>query len=170
MAREQKITTSIIEPSDAELALYNQIIKDLTEEQLDEFANDYFDLVQQEKTKSSFPKFVIDKMIRPVKPGDTISFVDENNTVQYLFCLVRKDIEIKTYLLFALVDSDSETIRTDQVYLFHVDGIDEDGIEIIDIMSNSEESERILNILESDEDVELVTPTYPEESQTNKEE
>lgn len=156
MTRNKKETTSIVEPSQAELALYNQIIADLQEEQIDEFANEYFDLVQAEKIKCSFPKYVIDKVVRPVKPGDTISFVDENNTMQYLFCLVRKDIEDKTYLLFSLVDAETESLRTDQVYLFFVDGLDENGIEVIDIVPASEDAEKILDILEASEDVELV--------------
>jgi hypothetical protein len=163
MSRENKITTSIIEPTQAELSLYNEVIKDLNEEQLDEFANEYFDLVQSEKIKTSFPKYVIDKMIRPVKPGDTISYIDENNATRYLFCLVRKDIETTTYLLFALVDNETESLLTDEVYLFCVCGYDENGIEEIDIMSQSEETEKILDMLEGDNDIELVDGSIQEE-------
>lgn len=163
MARKNKETTSIIEPSKAELNLYNNLVGDLQEEQLDEFANEYFDLVQKEQCKVSFPKFVIDKVIRPVKPGDTISYVDENNKIKYLYNLIRKDIEEKTYLLFAMVDDETETINADQVFLFFVDGCDENGIEIIDLMPAGEEGERILDIMEADADVEMVTPDIPEE-------
>jgi hypothetical protein len=163
MAREPKKTTSIIEPSQAELNLYNQLIKDLQETQLDEFANEYFDLVQKEEINCSFPKFIIDKLIRPVKPGDTISYVDENNTIQYLFCLVRKDIEDKTYLLFAMVDSETESLKTDQVYLFFVDGYDENNIEIIDLFPAGEEAERILDLIEGDENVAVVEGDIQEE-------
>lgn len=165
MTKKNKETTSIIEPTGAELALYNQLIKDLQEEQLDEFANEYFDLVQKEECKCSFPKYIIDKLIRPVKPGDTISFIDENNTINYLFCLVRKDIEEKTYLLFALVDNETEALMTDQVYLFHVDGYDENGIEEIDLVPASEEAERILDIMEADEDVSMVEGDIQEEEE-----
>jgi hypothetical protein len=163
MARQPKKTTSIIEPSQAELNLYNQLIKDLQEQQLEEYANEYFDLVQKEELKCSFPKFIIDKMIRPVKPGDTISYVDENNTIQYLFNLVRKDIEDKTYLLFALVDSETESLKTDQVYLFFVAGYDENGIEEIDLFPAGEEAERILDLIEGDENVKMVTGDIQEE-------
>jgi hypothetical protein len=165
MTRSKKETTSIIEPTQAELALYNQIITDLQEEQIDEFANEYFDLVQAEKIKCSFPKYVIDKVVRPVKPGDTISYSDENNNIQYLFCLVRKDIEDKTYLLFSLVDSETETLRTDQVYLFFVDGLDENGIEVIDIMPATEDAEKILDIMEASDDVEMVEGDIQEETE-----
>lgn len=163
MARKNKEQSSIIEPTEAELNLYNQLIKDLTEEQLDEFANEYYDLVQQEQIKVSFPRHIINKLIRPVKPGDTISFIDENNSVQYLFCLVRKDIEIKTYLLFALVDSETETLLTDQVYLFFVDGYDENGIEVIDIFPAGEEAEKILDLIEGDNGVQMVEGDIQEE-------
>lgn len=163
MARKNKDATSIIEPSQAELALYNDLLKDLQEEQLDEFANEYFELVQKEQCKVSFPRYVIDKIVRPVKPGDTISYVDENNVIKYLYCLIRKDIEEKTYLLFAMVDNETESINSEQVYLFFVDGVDEDGIEIIDLMPAGEEGERILDIMEADIDVELVETAIPEE-------
>lgn len=156
MAKNKKITTSIIEPTEAELALYHKIIGDLNEEQLDEFATQYFEAVQSESTKSSFPKFVIDKVIRPVKPGDTIQFVDENNVVIYLFCIVRKKIEETTYLLFSMVDNETETLMTDKVYLFYVDGYDENGIEEIDVFPSGEEGERILDIIEEDANVQLV--------------
>jgi hypothetical protein len=156
MARNQKETTSIIEPTEAELSLYNQLLKDLTEEQLDEFANEYFDLVQKEECNCSFPKFVIDKLIRPVKPGDTISFIDENNEIQYLFCSIRQDIETKTYLLFSLVDKENDSIIPEQTYLFFVNGYDENGIEEIDIMMAGDEAERILNIIEASDDIEMI--------------
>lgn len=165
MARKNKEITSIIEPSKAELALYNQIIKELNEEQLDEFANNYFEEVQQEKIKISFPKYVIDKVIRPVKPGDTISFIDENNIIQYLFCIIRKDIEAKTYLLFTLVDAETETLKPEETYLFFVDGFDENGIEIIDIHPIGVEAERILDLIEEDKDVELVGESIQEEKE-----
>lgn len=163
MARKKKQVTSIIEPTESELKLYNQVIGDLTEEQIDEYATEYFEEVAAEKANVSFPKFVIDKIIRPVKPGDTISFVDENNEVQFLFCLVRKDIETKTYLLFALVDKATEELLTDQVYLFFVDGYDENGIEEIDIMPAGEEAERILDLIEGDENVVMVEKPIQEE-------
>lgn len=165
MTREQKETTSIITPSQAELNLYNQIVKDLQEEQLDEFANEYYDLVQKEECKCSFPKFIIDKMIRPVRPGDTISYIDENNEVQYLFCAIRKDIEDKTYLLFSLVDKKTESIIPAETYLFFVCGYDENGIEEIDIHPANEEAERILNIIEDDGHVKLVEADIQEEEE-----
>jgi hypothetical protein len=164
MTRKPKETTSIVEPTQAELNLYNQLIKDLQEDQLDEYANEYFDLVQKEESNISFPRYVIDKLVRPVKPGDTISYMDEKNTIQYLFCLVRKDIEDKTYLLFAMVDSETEALKPEHVYLFFVDGVDENGIEIIDLFPAGEEAERILDLLEEDESVEMVTP-IPKEVQ-----
>jgi hypothetical protein len=163
MTKKNKITTSIIEPTQAELNLYNQLIKDLTEEQLDENANEYFDLVQSEQIKCSFPKYVINKYIRPVKPGDTISFMDEKNTSHFLYCLLRKDIENKTYLLFSMVDVESESLNTDQVYLFYVDGYDENGIEIIDIVPSGAEGERILDIMEGDKNVQMVEGDIQEE-------
>jgi hypothetical protein len=163
MARKSKDATSIIQPTEAELNLYNQLIKDLTEEQLDEFANEFYDAVQKEEINISFPRFIIDKLIRPVKPGDTISFADENNSIQYLFCLVRKDIETKTYLLFSLVDKETESLRTDQVYLFAVMGYDENGIEEIDIVPASEEAERILDLIEGDSNVQMVSGDIQEE-------
>lgn len=162
MARKKKEATSIIEPTEAELKLYNQIIGDLTEEQLDEFATEYFEEVAAERVNMSFPKFVITKIIRPVKPGDTISFVDEHNDTQFLFCIIRKEIEGKIYLLFAMVNKEDETILTDQVYLFNVDGYDENGIEEIDLVPASEDAERILDLIEGDVDVTMVEKTIPE--------
>jgi hypothetical protein len=155
MAKRKKDATSIIEPTEAELSLYQQVIVDLTEEQLDEFANEYFEQVQAEKTKSSFPRFVVDKIIRPVKPGDTIQFMDEDNNVNFLFCLIRKEIEGKTYLLFSMVNNETETLMPDQVYLFFVDGYDENGIEMLDIFPAGEEGERILDIMEGEENVQM---------------
>lgn len=155
---------SIIEPSEQEIKLYQDIVKDLDEVQIDNYANEYFDLVQKEEIKVSYAKFVIDKVIRPIAVGDTITMQDTNGNNKFLVCLVRKEIEGTDYLIFAMVDNETETIIPEMVYLFHVEGRDEVGMEIIDIVASGPEGERILNIIEGDADVEMV------EVQTKKEE
>jgi hypothetical protein len=164
MANKKK-QNSIIEPTDAELKLYNQVTQGLDDYQLEEYSKEYFGLVQQEKMNVSFPKFIIDKLIRPIKEGDTIEFVDENNQQNFLYALIRKDIEDTTYLIFSKVDNETETLLTDEVYLFYVDGHDENGIEIIDVMPQGEKAEKILDIIEGDNDVEMVNEQMVQETE-----
>lgn len=146
----KKNQSSIIEPTEKELEVFQKLIKNLKEEQLDEFANEYFELVREEKIKISFQKFVIDKMVRPIQEGDTVDFKLNNNEVILMFCLYRKEINNKNYLLFAKVDKETETLFHEDIYLFYVDGVDELGTEILDIIPNNEESKKILKIIEDD--------------------
>jgi hypothetical protein len=162
---KKKKQSSIIEPTEAELKLYRQVEQSLNDYQIDEFTKEYFTLVQQEKMHVSFPKFIIDKVIRPIKPGDTIEYVDENNKVNYLYATVRKDIEDTSYIIFVKVDAETETLDTDYVYLFFVEGFDDNGIEIIDIMPSGEETEKILDIIEGDADVELADEQLAQEKE-----
>jgi|SRR5690554_4588049 len=145
----KKEVNSIIEPTDEELKVYNKLIKDIDEKQLDVFVNEYFELVKNEEINISFPRFMINKLIRPISEGDTISIVTEENEIVYLFCLIRKEIEGKIYLLFAKVAED-ETLYHDEVYLFYVCDVDNIGTEVIDIIPVGEESERILSIIEGE--------------------
>lgn len=141
---------SIIEPSEEELAVYNQFVNDITNEQMDVFANKYFELVQAEKINVSFPKYLIDQIIRPISEGDTIAFEDTEGTKHMLFCILRKEIEGKTYLAFCKVEEETETLIHDTTYLFFVDGTDNIGMEMIDIIPAGEESQRILELMEAD--------------------
>lgn len=163
MSNKSKKQSVVQEPTESELKLYKEVTADFSEEQMDELSQDYFGLVEQEKTNVSFPRFIIDKFIRKIQPGDTIEFFDETNTIKHLFCLNRDCIEGKDYLLFALVESETETLITDSIYLFEVCEYDENGIEIIDIMGNNEETNRILDLMEVNSDGELAEETIPEE-------
>lgn len=159
-----KNQSSIIEPTEAELALYKTFSEELTEEQLDAFSDEYYDLVQNEEINVSFVKFIIDKVIRPIKEADVIQFETSDMGTVFLFCLLRKNIEGKDYLLFAKVDEEKEELdQSGDVFLFYVDGVDETGMEIIDIMANGEETEAILNIMEESIHVEFTKETIPEE-------
>jgi hypothetical protein len=152
MAKQEQ--NSITEPSEEELVIYRQLVSDITEEQMDELANEYFELVS-EGTSMSFPRFLIDKFVRPIEPGDTINFQTEEREVKFLFCLVREEIDEVCYLLFAEADAESEALNTENVYLFNVCGKDEINMEIIDIMPAGEETERILDLLEAKTDVSM---------------
>lgn len=149
--------SSIIEPTAEELVLYKSFVNELDDEQLDELSNEYFELVSKEEIKISFPKFLIDKFIRPIQKGDTITMDTEEGSKVIFFCIMRQEFEGKDYLLFCKVDEESETLYHDKVYLFFVDGVDEVGTEIIDIVPYGEESQRILTVLEGylDEDTKL---------------
>lgn len=138
--------SSIIEPTDVELKTYKSFIKDLNDEQMDELSNEYFTLVSEEKINISFPKFLIDKFIRPIEKGDTIFMDVEDDSKIILFCIMRQELEGKTYLVFCKVDEDSETLYHDEVYLFFVDGYDEVGTEIIDVIYGEESAEIIASL------------------------
>jgi hypothetical protein len=162
---------SIIEPSAAELAMYKTFVNELDDEQLDELSNEYFELVSKEEIKVSFPKFLIDKFIRPIQKGDTITMDIEEGDKVIFFCIMRRDFEEKTYLLFCKVDTESETLYHDKVYLFFVDGEDENGTEVIDIVPHGEESQRILLVLEGylDEDIAANNETLSEAGEQESE-
>lgn len=144
---------SIIEPTADELVIYKQLTQDIPDYQMDELANEYFEEVSGNNLNISFPRFIINKMVRPIKEGDTISFKTAEGIDTFLFCLIRKEIEDRFYLLFAEADGETEDLKTEVTYLFYVDGVDEIGTEIIDIMPSGEETERILDIMEEDADV-----------------
>lgn len=159
---------SIIEPSAEELKIYKTFISQLDDEQLDELSNEYFELVSNEELNVSFPRFLIDKFIRPIQKGDTINIATEEDENVIFFCIMRQDFEEKTYLLFCKVDAESETLYHDKVYLFFVDGVDEVGTEIIDLVPYGKESQRILTILEGylDEDIENHSESVSETDET----
>lgn len=161
MSKKQQ--SAMIEPTEGELSLYQNLIQDISEHDMDFYANQYFELVQAEKINISFPKFIIDKIIRPIEVGDTITIKDSAGNNSFLICLIRKEIEGKDYLIFGKVDNETETVIPEDVYLFHVEGRDEAGIEIIDIVESSPEAERILDIIEGDEDVELIETNIQKE-------
>jgi hypothetical protein len=165
MTKKAKNQSSLVEPTESELKIFNDLTQGFDDTQMDELSNEYYDLVEKEKTKVSFPRFIIDKYIRSIKPGDTIQYIDENNVTQFLFCLVRHHVEGKDYMLFSLVDKETETLLPEQVYLFFADGYDENGIEYIDIMSDNEEAERICQIIEEEADVKVVEQDIPEEEE-----
>lgn len=139
---------SVVEPSEEELVIYRQFVGDIPEDQMDELANNYFTEVA-EGLSISFPKYLINKFIRPIQAGDTINFQTEERNEIYLFCLVREEVEGVTYLLFGEADAESENLNTDKVYLFYVCGSDSIGMEEIDIMAAGPETERILDLLEA---------------------
>jgi hypothetical protein len=147
---------SIVQPSEAELTVYKQLIVDIPENQLDELANEYFEEVSKNELAISFPRFVIDKMVRPIQPGDTISFQTAEDATVYLFCLVRKEVEGVSYLLFAQANGETEELNTEVTYLFFVDGKDDIGTEIIDIVPAGELSEKVLDAMEADQDVQIL--------------
>lgn len=152
-----KEQNTIIDPTEQELKVYQDLVNELDEMQMDNLANAYYEYINTNKDekKCSFAKFVIDKLIRPVQEGDTINYVDDKGQLEHLFCLVRKTIEDKDYLIFAMVDKETEELRTEQVFLFYVEGKDELGMEIIDVFEKGEEAERILDLIEASEDVEV---------------
>jgi hypothetical protein len=143
---------SIVEPTEEELVIYKQLTQHITDEQMDELVTDYFIKVSEESLDVSFPRFLITKMVRPIQPADTITVQVEGGENTNLFCLLRKTIEGKDYLLFAFANAETEELDTTTVYLFFVDGIDEIGTEIIDILPSGPEAERILDIMEADVD------------------
>jgi hypothetical protein len=150
MSKDQN---SIIIPTEEELVIYKQFVNDIPDSQIDEYANEYYDLVSSGVTKVSFPRFMIDKIIRPIKEGDTINFETEDKQTIFMFCIVRKNIEGKDYLLFCKVDTETETLYHEEVYLFFVDGKDNIGTEILDIVPSGEEANKILALMEVDLDV-----------------
>lgn len=159
-------TNSIIEPTEEELIAYKQVIADISEEQMDELASQYFEEVN-EGLNISFPKYLIDKFIRPIQPGDTINIQTEERKTVFLFCLVREEIEGVTYLIFAEANGETEELNAETIYLFYICGLDDIGMEIIDIMPAGEETEKILDLLEAKSDVELANR---ENSKTDKQE
>lgn len=146
MAKHQQ--SSIIEPTKEELAMYEQFVKDISDEQMDDLSNEYFDLVQKKQIDVSFPRFLIDKIIRPISPGDTIKIYDENNKEIPLFCLLREEIDGEKYILMCMVDEDTETLIHDNVYIFTVVGTDNIGTEVIDLMPAGELADKVLQIME----------------------
>jgi hypothetical protein len=153
MAKQEQ--HSIIEPSEEELVVYKQLVTDLPDDQMDDLANEYFEKVNNEDIGISFPRYLIDKFVRPVQPGDTIHFQTEDRKNKVLFCLVREIVEEVTYLIFAEADPETENLNTEFIYLFHVCGLDNIGTEMIDILPNSPEADKILDILEAKTDVKV---------------
>lgn len=156
MANKKIKQNSIIEPTEEEIKLFQELIQDMPDKQMDSYSNEYFDKVKNEEINISFARFVIDKLVRPIQPGDTISYEDDKNEVHHLFCLIRKEIEGTSYLLFSKVDGETEELITEYTYLFYVHEIDEKGFEVIDLMPNGEETERVLDLMEEDVNVEFI--------------
>lgn len=139
---------SIIEPTPEELVIYQDLIQGIPDFQMDDLAQEYYEEVSQKGLNISFPRYLINKMVRPIKPADTITVEVEGGKNVNLFCLVRETINEVDYLLFAEADPDTEELKTEVTYLFYVVGKDEVGTETIDILPNCQETEEILDILE----------------------
>lgn len=140
---------NVIKPTEKELAMYQTLVAEADEHQMDFLANEYFSYItSNDNKKISFARFVIDKLIHPIRETDTISYIDDKGSQHYLYCLVRRTIEGNDYLIFAKVIEESETINEKEVYLFKVVGRDEIGIEEIDICEKSEDSARILMLMD----------------------
>lgn len=163
MAKQEQ--NSMKEPTEEELAVYNNFVGDIDDNQMDMFANEYYDLVAKEEIDCSFPKFLIDKIVRPVSAGDTLTIQDENSDNHLLFCIKRMEINEVDYLAFCRVDEETETLIHDTTYLFYVSGKDNIGMEEIDLVPAGDKAQEILNIMEEDLNVPEV-----KESSTKEEE
>lgn len=169
MSRKKINQNSIIEPTEDEIKLFKSLVKDMTEAQLDYYSNEYFNLIKNEKSKISFAKFVIDKIVRAIQPGDTIAYNDSEDNNHYLFCLIRENIENTDYLLFAKVDEETQQLIAEEQYLFYVYGLDENNFEIIDIVSK-DKANRILDIMEELPDVKTIETKNKKNAENQKKE